>query len=150
MSDDMITITAGAQSDVEPGVYEVTLVEISEPRTIYPQTGPNAGKEVTLRDWTFALDDGAATASGPKSKTYAWITALLGHAPEIGKTYPRSQLVGRGALATITVDEAGWARIANLSGLPKARAAKPEPEAPARRAQVAQPVAAATGDDVPF
>ncbi len=157
MSDDMITITAGAQSDVEPGVYEVTLVEISEPRTIYPQTGPNAGKEVTLRDWTFALDDGSATvtgsastASGPKSKTYAWITALLGHAPEIGKTYPRSQLVGRGALATITVDEAGWARIANLSGLPKARAAKPEPEAPARRAQVAQPVAAATGDDVPF
>src|SRR5574343_1880274 len=103
MSDDMITITAGAQSDVEPGVYELTLVDISEPWTIYPQTGPNAGKEVTLRDWTFALDDvsatvtgSASTASGPKSKTYAWITALLSHAPENGKTFPPSQDVARG------------------------------------------------------
>ena len=59
MTDDIITITAGApQIDIEPGIYEVTLTDISEPRTIFPQTGPNAGKEVTLRDWTFALEDG--------------------------------------------------------------------------------------------
>ena len=47
--DDIITISAGAPpSDLTPGVYEVTLTEISEPRTIYPQSGPNAGKEVQL------------------------------------------------------------------------------------------------------
>ncbi len=75
MTDDIITISAGAPaSDLTPGVYEVTLVDISEPRTIFPQTGPNAGKEVQLRDWTFALEDGtevtgsASTASGPKSQ----------------------------------------------------------------------------------
>src|SRR5574340_1294833 len=130
MSDDMITITAGAQSDVEPGVYEVTLVEISEPRTIFPQTGPNAGKEVQLRDWTFALEDGtevtgsASTASGPKSTTYAWLTALLGGTPPaVGQSYPKSQLLGREALATIAIDEGGWPKIANLSARPKARAA---------------------------
>ena len=74
MADDIITISAGAPpTDLTPGVYEVTLHHISEPRTIYPQSGPNAGKEVQLRDWTFALEDGsevtgsASTASGPKS-----------------------------------------------------------------------------------
>ena len=88
MTDDIITISAGAPpTDLTPGVYEVTLTDISEPRTIYPQTGINAGKEVQLRDWTFALEDGtevtgsASTSSGPKSKTYAWLTALLGGTP---------------------------------------------------------------------
>lgn len=152
---DLITVSAGAApSDVEPGVYEVTLVEISEPRTIFPQTGVNAGKEVTLRDWTFALEDGttvvgsASTASGPKSKTFAWLTALLGGTPPVvGQPYPRSQLLGRAALATITVEESGWARITNLSALPKSMRA--QPAAPTRRPQ-AQPVAAAAGDDLPF
>ena len=40
MTDDIITISAGAPpTDLTPGVYEVTLIDISEPRTIYPQTG---------------------------------------------------------------------------------------------------------------
>lgn len=153
MTDD-ITITAGApQSDIEPGTYEVTLIDISEPRIINPQTGPNAGKEVTLRDWTFALEDGteirgsASTASGPKSKTFAWLTALLGGAPPVvGQSYPRSQLIGREALATIAIDEGGWPRITNLSARPKTKAA---PAAAPRRVAPA-PVAAAAGEDLPF
>ena len=168
MTDD-ITITAGSpQLDIAPGVYEVTLTEISETRTIFPQTGPNAGKEVTLRDWTFALEDGteirgsASTASGPKSKTFAWLTALLGGTPpQVGQSYPRSQLVGREALATITIDEGGWAKIANLSARPKARTVAPAaaPVAAAVTAPVtvaapvsprrAQPVAAAVVGDLP-
>lgn len=163
---DTITISSGAQVDIEPGVYEVTLIAISEPRTIFPQSGPNAGKEVNLRDWEFALEDdtvirgGASTASGPKSKTYAWLTALLGGTPPaVGQSYPKDQLIGRMALATIAIDESGWPRIANLSALPKARATAPvAPEpvveapvavaaAPVRRA-AARPVA---GDDaLPF
>ncbi len=158
MPDD-ITITAGAaQVDIEPGTYEVTLTEISEPRTIVPRTGPNAGKEVTLRDWTFALEDGreirgsASTSSHPKSKTVAWLTALLGGTPPVvGQSYPRSGLLGRVALATIEIDADGWPRITNLSALPKARAVAPGAApvaAPARRA-VAQPVAVDT-DSLPF
>jgi hypothetical protein len=156
VTDDTITISAGAPaSDLTPGVYEVTLTDISEPRTIYPQTGPNAGKEVQLRDWTFALEDGtevtgsASTASGPKSKTYAWLTALLGGAPPaVGQSYPKSQLLGREALATITIDEAGWAKIANLSARPKTRAAAPVVAEPvAAQPVAAQPVAV---DQLPF
>ena len=151
MTDDIITISAGAPaSDLKPGVYQVTLVEISEPRTIFPQTGPNAGKEVQLRDWTFALEDGtevtgsASTASGPKSKTFAWLTALLdGTPPAVGQSYPKSQLLGREALATITIDEGGWAKITNLSARPMARPGAPV-EAPA---PAPQPV---VEDQLPF
>jgi hypothetical protein len=168
MTDDFsITVSAGApQVDIDPGVYVVTLVDISEPRTIFPQTGPNAGKEVTLRDWTFALDDGtelrgsASTASGPKSKTYAWLTALLGGTPPvIGQSYPKSQLVGRLALATIAIDDGGWPKIANLSAMPRQQAAAPAAAPvpvvaplPATRQRTApQPVAAgAPGNDLPF
>jgi hypothetical protein len=157
---DDITISAGApQIDIAPGTYEATLTEISEPRTIFPQTGPNAGKEVTLRDWTFALEDGteirgsASTASGPKSKTFAWLTALLGGTPPVvGQSYPRAQLIGREALITITIDDGGWPKITNLSARPKVRAVAAATVAapvPARRA-VAQPVAVAAGEDVPF
>ena len=151
--DDVITISSGAPpSDLAPGVYEVTLIAITEPRTIYPQSGPNAGKEVQLRDWTFALEDGsevvgsASTASGPKSKTYAWLTALLGGTPPaVGSKYPKDQLIGREALATIAIDEGGWTKIANLSARPKARAAAVPMRVVAQpvvvtQAAVAQPV----------
>lgn len=162
MTDD-ITITAGApQVDIEPGVYEVTLTEISEIRTIVPQSGPNAGKEVQLRDWTFALDNdveirgSASIASGPKSKTYAWLTALLGGTPPVvGQSYPRSQLLGRVALATIEIDEGGWPKIRQLSALPKTTRATttptpaPQPVTPAAARPVA-PVAAGIADDLPF
>jgi len=163
MTDD-ITITSGAPPvDIEPGVYEVTLTDISEPRVIFPMSGPNAGKEVTLRDWTFALDDGtelrgsASTASGPKSKTYAWLTALLGGTPPVvGQSYPRAQLLGRMALATVAIDDGGWPKIANLSALPKAKttpaAPAVEPAAPRRAAPrpVAPVATAPAGDDLPF
>lgn len=166
---DLITVTAGApQIDIDPGTYQVTLIDISEPRTIFPQSGPNAGKEVTLRDWTFSLEDGtelrgsASTASGPKSKTFAWLTALLGGVPPaVGSSYPREQLIGREALATIDIDEGGWPKIRNLSALPRARATAPAapvidkvevPAAPRKAAPrpVAAPIAAADADDLPF
>lgn len=153
---DEITISAGAPpTDLTAGVYEVTLTAISEPRTIFPQTGPNSGKEVQLRDWTFALEDGsevtgsASTASGAKSKTFAWLTALLGGTPPVvGQTYPRAQLIGREALATIAIDEGGWPKITNLSARPKGRVAPVAP-VPARRAA---PVAAVVepSADQPF
>jgi hypothetical protein len=165
-TDDLITVSAGApQVDIEPGSYEVTLIGISEPRMILPQSGPNAGKEVTLRDWTFVLEDGteirgsASTASGPKSKTYAWLTALLGGTPPaVGQSYPRDQLIGRDAIATIVIDDGGWPKIANLSARPRARAvttaAAPVAAAPRPAARSVAPVAGGAADlpdsDLPF
>lgn len=157
MTEESFTVTAGApQIDIEPGVYEVTLIGISEIRDINPQTGPNAGKVVSLRDWTFALEDGteirgsASTSSGPKAKSYAWLTALLGGTPPaVGQIIPFSQLIGREALATIEIDEGGWPKIRNLSAKPRARAAAPAvAPATARKGAPVAPVAAT--EDLPF
>ena len=130
MTDDIITISAGAPpTNLTPGVYEVTLTDISEPRTIYPQ-------------------------SGPKSKTYAWLTALLGGTPPaVGQSYPKSQLVGRLALATISIDAGGWAKIVNLSAMPRQAAPAAAPVAAAPVAAPARPVAeqpVASTDQLPF
>lgn len=162
MIEDSITISAGAQqANIEPGTYLVTLIEISEIRTILPQSGPNAGKEVDLRDWTFALEDGteirgsASTASGPRSKQFAWITALLGGTPpSIGQNIQFTQLIGREAHASIVLDEAGWTKITGLTAIPKARAAAPAPAAappPTKAtARVTAPVALGVAEDLPF
>lgn len=130
-----ITISTGAP-DIDPGVYLVTLLDIGEPRTFTAQSGPNAGEDVTVRDWKFAIgEDGeaeitesASLATGPRSKTYQWMTALLGgQAPQVGKTYPKDQLVGREAIATVTLTDTGWPKITNLSAKPKAGKGKPAP-----------------------
>lgn len=162
-----ITVSAGAPAmDIEPGAYEVTLLSIEGPRTIYPQSGPNAGKEVEVLDWSFALESDqvitgtTSTASGPKSKLYSWLTALLGQPPQVGSVFEPGQLAGRMAIATIEMQDSGWPRIANLSALPRRRAPEPVPQPaaqprPAARpvAQPARPVAPAAlgeADDLPF
>jgi hypothetical protein len=144
-----ITVSAGAPSNIAAGVYEVTLTALDGPRTIYPQTGPNAGKEVEVLDWTFTTEDGediqgtTSTSSGPKSKLYAWLTALMGgSAPKVGTRFEIEQLVGRMAVATVEVPDSGWPKIANLSAMPTKRA-KPV-------AVVAPVVAQAVDDDLPF
>lgn len=151
-----ITVKSGAPADIEPGVYEVTLTALEGPRTIYPQTGVNAGKEVEVLDWTFHTDDDeeiqgtTSTASGPKSKLYAWLTALLGGTPPaVGTTFEPQQLLGRQAVATISVSDGGWPKIENLSAMPtKRRAATPAAaSAPAPTAPVAL---GAADDNLPF
>jgi hypothetical protein len=145
-----ITISNGAPS-IDPGVYLVTLLDIGEPRTFTAQSGPNAGEDVTVRDWKFAVgEDGeaehsesASLATGPRSKTYQWLTALLGgKPPQVGQTYPLDQLKGREAIATIELSPNGWPKITNLSAKPVAKA-KPSPVA-------AAPVQQAADGDLPF
>jgi hypothetical protein len=133
----------GSDVEIPDGVYAVTLVDISDPRTVTAQRGPNAGQDVTLIDWTFALDNGdtvdasTSTASGPRSKMYAFLTALFGgKAPPVGTQLEKDHLIGRQALATIQTDEGGWPRIMNLGAVPNTM---PLPQAVAP----AQPAAAA-------
>jgi hypothetical protein len=132
----------GSDVEIPDGVYAVTLVDISDPRTVTAQRGPNAGQDVDLIDWTFALDNGdtvdasTSTASGPRSKMYAFLTALFGgKAPPVGTQLEKDHLIGRQALATIQTDEGGWPRITNLGAVPNTM---PLPQA----AAPAQPAAA--------
>lgn len=162
--------------DIPDGVYPVTLVDIKGPKTVTAQRGVNAGKDIQLLDWEFAVDDGphdgvviqatTSVASGPRSKMYGFLTALFnGVAPAIGAKYEKGDLAGRRALATIKKDPEGWLRIENLgampvsmqqqklakaTGAPVAEAGSPAPATSNGTAREA--VAAGTGnsDDLPF
>lgn len=115
--------------DIPDGVYPVVLTDIKGPKTVTAQRGPKAGQDIDLLDWEFAITDGSyadtvipattSTASGPRSKMYAYLTALLnGVAPAIGSKFEKTDLVGRMALATIKKDDGGWLRIENLGAMP--------------------------------
>lgn len=156
----LITVNRGG-TDIPPGVYQVILTGIEGPKTIVPQSGPNAGQDVDIFEWNFAIDDGdldgtevsatTSTNSGPRSKMYAFLTALLdGKPPQPGQTFEASDLVGRIALATISQTESGWPRIENLGAMPASmKAATAKPSAPAKRV-VAPTTGAGSGDDLPF
>ena len=172
----LITVKPGRREGAFDGpddVYPVVLVGISGPRTIIAQHGARAGQEMDLLDWTFSVLDGpcegqlidgsTSTASGPSSRMYEYLTALLGgKAPAIGSGFEVDDLVGRVALATISRDQKGWPRIENLGALPAsmrpARQAEPEPApapapatpAPAARPSVRQHVNGSSADDLSF
>ncbi len=127
-----ITVNAGGP-DIPDGVYLVQLTKISDPRTVVAQQGPRQGEEVDLIDWTFTIDQpgsdlheqpidaSTSTSSGPRSKMYAWLTALLGGvAPQVGTPFKKSDLIGRYALATTRKNDAGWPKIENLGAVPAA------------------------------
>lgn len=168
-----ITIKSGAV-EIPDGVYPVTLVELKGPRPVTAQRGPKAGQEINLIDWIFAIDDGeldgtvieaaTSTASGPKSKMFAYLTALFnGKAPAIGANFEPSDLQGRRALATVRTDESGWPRIENLGAMPASMqqkafakgtgAAVAAEGSPAPAASATTPLretVAAGSDDLPF
>ena len=119
--------------EIPDGVYPVVLTAITGPKLVTAQQGPNAGKEIELFDWTYAIDapgtpeDGTeitastSTASGPKSKMFSWLTALMGgKPPAVGTKFEVIDLVGRAALATIRTGESGWPRLENLGAMPAA------------------------------
>jgi hypothetical protein len=145
----LITVNSGAP-DIEPGTFTVTLTDISGPRTIVPKSGPNAGEEVEVLDWTFATEDGqeldaiSSLKTGPKSKTIKWLTAFFGAVPPPGASFDAKDIIGRMAIATVVLDEGGWPRIDTLSALPVAR--KPKAAAPAPE-PVAAAVAVAEADE---
>jgi hypothetical protein len=185
----LITVSQGKREGAfggPDGAYAATLVAIEGPR---PATNSRTGEEFELMDWVFAIDGApddaclvwasTSVASGPKSKMYGYLTALLGgRAPAVGQAFEASDLVGRMALVTIRRDEDGWTKVENVSALPTRYQAQPAPAvvqptpviqpapAPAQpatasasastpapgsvRARLAQAQAARHGDGLPF
>ncbi len=128
----LITVNQGG-SDIAAGTYPVVLTKLDGPKTIVPKSGPNAGEPVDIFAWTFvvAANSGPAsgeeieattsTASGPRSKMYSWLTALLGgQPPAVGRSFEASDLVGKSAIAQISRSESGWPRIDSLMAFPSA------------------------------
>lgn len=125
-----ITVTQGGP-DIADGTYPMCLTKLEGPKTIVPQKGPNAGQEVDILEWTFQTQEGielqenSSTNTGPRSKAYAWLTALQnGAAPAPGQSFRAGDLVGRWVLGQVRRDppETGWPKIAQLMPMPTSMA----------------------------
>jgi hypothetical protein len=123
----LITIQAGARTGAflgPDGTYPATLVAIDGPKTITPK----GAAPFDLYEWTFAVDGApddaclvwtsTSTKSGPKSRMYGFLTALLGRPPAIGQGFDAEDLRGRMAHLALRRDENGFTKVDSLSALP--------------------------------
>lgn len=146
-----ITVGSGTPEDqLPPGNYPATLTAVTE-KTIDYQ-----GETREVYEWAFdveALDeDGNPTdpigitglssrMTGPKSKTAAYLVALLGaSAVAPGATFTMNDLVGKKCLVQTDLNNGGYHKVINAFALPAA----PTPRRQTNRAAAgAVPAAAA-------
>lgn len=167
-----IEIRAGGP-DIPDGVYALQLSEIrgdpDQPDKPRAWRDPVKNRDVYFWDWVFHTDDGTelsygtSTSTGPRSKLFGLLTALLGgRAPRINESYDFNQLIGRMVLGTIQRQESGFVEIVSFSAIPVQKAQQnfaqqtgaavqpqgaPAPAAPASP----QPIRDQIGtDDLPF
>ena len=85
----------------------------------------------TLISWKFAvevegeayeLEGTTSTATGPMSKAYGWLVAILGAPAVKGGSYiGPAALIGRECLVTIGMDKNDFPRVAAVTSMPKGR-----------------------------
>lgn len=166
----MALVTVGAGPQFDDGTYVGTVKSV-EAKEITPKSGAQAGQKVQIIEWKWDLADltsgeaitdfdtgediigrgTTSTASGPKSKMFAWLVALFGpQAVQPGVQFEAEDIVGGKALVSIVHDEGGYPTVDAVTAMPRgssrARAAAPtvrEQAAPAAEAE-------ATDDDLPF
>lgn len=112
-----------------PGTYEMVLIAV-KPKTITPKMGPDAGKELERLEWKWgdpedeALDITQLTsfATSPKSRINEILVALLGpDNVQIGMEFEEADLIGKKALVTIGLNDAGYSRVDQVTALPTRR-----------------------------
>lgn len=85
-------------------------------------------------EWQFAVEEGedvievsgtTTTATGPKSKAFRWITALVGAANvKPGANFQPSDLIGLEAQLVIGVNKNGYSKVDDVTALPRSTRAK--------------------------
>lgn len=171
MTEERITVGSDGpppEQDVPDGTWPLILSDILPPKTVTAKSGRQAGQDIRLRDWIFAVDapghplDGrvidtsTSLASGPRSKQYEILTALHnGVPPTEGTSFGKADLVGR-RLYGVVQHEGGWPRLVGFAPIPVTQlqagyaaatgapvSAPPPPVAPPVAVPTAPPAAAA-------
>lgn len=138
MSTETEIVIGGDSADIPDGEYQGKLDTI--------EVRPGVKFEGDFRVWTFTLDNGSqisgtsSMGSGPKTKAYRWIRALLGRKPEQGE---RVRLAGRPCTVVVEANDAGWPAVSDI--LPAKATQSPDGTAAGPL-----PAAAAVPDDLPF
>ena len=145
-----ITISAGGKEGAfrgDPGVYTATLLTHDIVGPFKSKDPEKPDETYRLHEWGFVIDGApeseemvwttSGESTGPKSKTFAIITALFGgNQPPVGTQLDIEQhLIGRQALVDVRRNDRGYLDVAGIMPLPKAATAK----AAAGRPVVAQP-----------
>jgi hypothetical protein len=154
-------MTVGGSSDIDAGTYPGTLIAINEKRIASKfSTSPDGMDDAW--EWVFSLEDGTevngltSTFLTPKSRAFGYLVALVGKEKVTsGAGFELSDLIGKTALVSVEINDAGWPRIVSVMppiGGRKAAAAPAATQAafdaviaPAAAAPVAQ-----VEDDLPF
>jgi hypothetical protein len=116
-------------AEIDNGTYPATLLGIM----VVAATLKSPNEKDWLK-WAFVVDDGSAegvelsAASSykltSKSKTRAWVEAVIGKQLKNGETIVLEDLKALDCFVLITHDENGFARIENVLPLPKRSAGK--------------------------
>ena len=156
MTQPLISVGSGAPDlGIDPGTYEAVCVGV-KPRTISSEYGENQ----PMLEWHFNIltaDPNSVIPvqgltsmfSGPKSKTYAFLTALRGKV-ETGQTFDEADLVGAPCWVKIEPNAKGWMRVVDViapprtAGKPAAPRPAPEPEPAPAAATNVSPIRAST------
>jgi hypothetical protein len=147
-----ITVGSGVPDDqLPPGNYPATLTSVVE-RTIEVK-----GESRDVFEWSFAVptanDDGtpgdpiaisglSSQMTGPKSKTAAFLVALLGPtAVQPGATFTMNDLVGKQCLIQTDLNDAGYHKVVGATPLPVTAQVRPTNRAAVGEAATASPAA---------
>jgi hypothetical protein len=132
-----ITVGSGVPDDqLPPGNYPATLKSVVE-KTIEVK-----GESREVYEWTFLVptqdpDTGAkgdpipvsglsSQMTGPKSKTAAFLVALLGpSAVQPGATFTMNDLIGKECLIQTDLNEAGYHKVVGATPVPATSAVRP-------------------------
>lgn len=108
--------------DIEPGTYPATLVGV---RQITIQVD---GDDKTMFEWTFDLGDDLELSgltslfTGPKSKTWKFLVALLGaENVKVDQDFDPADLIGKTALVTVEPNRNGYPRVTECVAPPRTR-----------------------------
>ena len=93
-------------------------------------TDKTTGEARSLVAWTFAIENGdgtsteveatSSTASGPRSKAFKWLVALMGSAAVQPNAYIGAEdLIGREANVTVELNDDGYPKVTAVTALPK-------------------------------
>jgi hypothetical protein len=110
--------------DIEPGTYPATLVGVKQ---ITIQVD---GDDKTMFEWTFDLGEGLELSgltslfTGPKSKTWKFLVALLGaENVKVDQDFDPADLIGKSALVTVEPNRNGYPRVTEVVAPPRTRRA---------------------------
>jgi hypothetical protein len=108
-------VIKGPSITINDGTYPAVLESV----TTEPSQNPSIPGDV--RRWTFLVEhDGkveplealSSDATSPRSKVYAWLTALIGREPKAGETI--EDPTGARCLLQITHNEKGFPKVSNV------------------------------------